>query len=493
MDKLKTVSGECLKLSKVHGIVHIAINKHLPVRILWSICVLVSAGACSYLMIQNILSYLDYEVITKLSVMKDSSSTFPTISICNSVAFVTRNSSNFIKNIMNQPFFDQYENISINDQPIEPFKLLYQYFSAINAKNLPIEVEKSFGLKMDQMFLSCLYRGVKCLPSDFEWYYDLLYGNCYRFNTGLNKTLKIATTVGKWNGLRLELFLGSTNDVEISQQSTGVHIFIHNDSVRPSSYEGFDAQTAKETNIAVTRTIVNRLSNPYSDCVNKFSSYVYSTLVELFGRYRYSDCLKYCFQKRLIEKCECQDPSCPILNSTIRICSKVSDLFVCSYPIYNSFYNEDLTQTCPYCKYECEKMMYEYSSSHNAYPTQKYANFLLKLNQIKANNITTYEKLKRNVLALNIFYDDLQYKVIKEMPIIDLLTLISNIGGILGLFLGMSFINIMEIVEFLCEVLFIFSHKLKNTCVVYKVKQENQLDTKHGKHVLDAAPFKSIN
>ena len=38
-------------------------------------------------------------------------------------------------------------------------------------------------------------------------------------------------------------------------------------------------------------------------------------------------------------------------------------------------------------------------------------------------------------------------------------TLISNIGGILGLFLGISFLTAVEIVEFFLEIVFIIFRK----------------------------------
>ena len=78
------------------------------------------------------------------------------------------------------------------------------------------------------MLISCLYASTACNASDFEWYYDTLYGNCYMFNKGSNSSIKMSTNTGKWNGLRLELYVGSINELEVNQQSSGAHIFIQN-------------------------------------------------------------------------------------------------------------------------------------------------------------------------------------------------------------------------------------------------------------------------
>ena len=54
---------------------------------------------------------------------------------------------------------------------------------------------------------------------------------------------------------------------------------------------------------------------------------------------------------------------------------------------------------------------------------------------------------KKNHLALNIFYDSYSYTTIQEVAKMDILDLISNIGGTLGLFIGMSFLSFAEVFE----------------------------------------------
>ena len=55
------------------------------------------------------------------------------------------------------------------------------------------------------------------------------------------------------------------------------------------------------------------------------------------------------------------------------------------------------------------------------------------------------EYLEKNMLALEIYWKNLEYTLIEESPTTTDLDLISNIGGLLGLFLGniKSFSNMM--------------------------------------------------
>lgn len=67
----------------------------------------------------------------------------------------------------------------------------------------------------------------------------------------------------------------------------------------------------------------------------------------------------------------------------------------------------------------------------------------------------TYEDIKKSILALNIYYDELKYTLVEEIKKIETFDLISNLGGIMGLFLGVSFVTFFEIFEIFFETIFI--------------------------------------
>ena len=66
----------------------------------------------------------------------------------------------------------------------------------------------------------------------------------------------------------------------------------------------------------------------------------------------------------------------------------------------------------------------------------------------------TYDQLKDRTVALNIYYSNLNYVLISESPKTSMNDLMSNVGGTLGLYIGISFLSLIEIVEILCEILF---------------------------------------
>ena len=63
------------------------------------------------------------------------------------------------------------------------------------------------------------------------------------------------------------------------------------------------------------------------------------------------------------------------------------------------------------------------------------------------------------MVSINIFYDDLSYTAITEDAKMSQVDLVSNLGGLLGLFIGISFLSFGEIFEALFEIIFIMFGK----------------------------------
>jgi hypothetical protein len=109
------------------------------------------------------------------------------------------------------------------------------------------------------------------------------------------------------------------------------------------------------------------------------------------------------------------------------------------------------------CPEECNSEIYELTLSSAQFPTITYGQRLIEESSFlrglvdslaKSNSdLERHEIVKRNVLALNVFYDKLAYTFIEESPKTEIADLISNIGGLAGLFLGVSFLSLLEVFE----------------------------------------------
>lgn len=79
---------------------------------------------------------------------------------------------------------------------------------------------------------------------------------------------------------------------------------------------------------------------------------------------------------------------------------------------------------------------------------------------------SSIEEARRSFLWINFYYKDLNYKVVSESPLWSVNSLLSNLGGNLGLFVGISLLSLVEIVEITIQcIMEITSHLNKMTKV----------------------------
>ena len=135
--------------------------------------------------------------------------------------------------------------------------------------------------------------------------------------------------------------------------------------------------------------------------------------------------------------------------------------------------NDYVAKNCvQYCPLECYSITYQVTSTFSNYPNYKYA-----LNSLISNPILTsklmmdtsnetmskYDLVKQSVLSLNVYYDQLGFIEITREVKLEIVDLVSAIGGLLGLFLGMSFLSFAELIEIILETLAITLEKYKTS------------------------------
>ncbi len=69
------------------------------------------------------------------------------------------------------------------------------------------------------------------------------------------------------------------------------------------------------------------------------------------------------------------------------------------------------------------------------------------------------EAARRNFVSVDLFYDSLAYTLSTETPSMDVVALLANIGGTMGLFLGVSLLHVCELAEAFIELGFLAYEK----------------------------------
>ena len=432
--KYGQILNEFCQQTTSHGIPNIVRATYRPLKIMWIIFFLLATSVSIYLAISSIGNYLDYEVVTKISVVTQQPAEFPTITICNRNAifsFIDKNTSDaIIENITNLPF--------INKQIY--FQQLAFNFSQVN--------NKSIGVPLRDFIIDCYFNQMVCdYENDFLETYYFFYGQCYIFNLGKNSTghnvgIKKVYDEGAYNGLRLKVFTGDP-ELSFSSESVGLHVMIHNSTIRPSNFEGFEVPTGLETNVAVNRLFNFKKENPYSECVTDIQNYIPDFMSPYFKAnymYRRNDCLHLCLQSLLIKEFGCYQPIFDKLNSS-NPCISADQTIKGKEFFYKEYIERYQDSYCkPKCPLGCDSVNYNSFISHGSFPTPFYMNS-------RVLNYSDAETFKKSIVSLNIYYDSFSYTIIKELAKMDIYDLISGIGGTLGLFIGISILSVVEIFE----------------------------------------------
>jgi hypothetical protein len=177
----------CVQETTTHGLDRIVKRENLCVKIFWLICFLASTAVCVYMIYIGVFAYLQFDTVTKAQQIYAISTDFPAVSICSLNAFMTPNATQFVKKILeiNQVIDPNDPDKTFNSlfaDSLLTFKYLIGTYSY--NPNISDDVRRSFGYDINDMLLSCLYNLRPCSTNDFVWYYDVLYGNCFRFNGG---------------------------------------------------------------------------------------------------------------------------------------------------------------------------------------------------------------------------------------------------------------------------------------------------------------------
>jgi hypothetical protein len=159
------LTKETLEYASICGSVNIIKSRFNIVKIAWAMCVLGSFALCAYSIVSLIGSFLNYDTTTNIEIENLNKIPFPIISICNINPFSTSYATQYFENIFNSTELN-FNNIYV-------------------AKQIPLILNQSqrlmFGASLNEIILSCSFKGIQCnLTEDFSYYWDLNYGNCFR-------------------------------------------------------------------------------------------------------------------------------------------------------------------------------------------------------------------------------------------------------------------------------------------------------------------------
>ena len=239
-----------------------------------------------------------------------------------------------------------------------------------------------------------------------------------------------------------------------------------------SNVEGYDAAPGHETNFLINRLVRDQLPFPYSECLvdNRdpipYDSKIYTAMIKSNYSYTQSACFDQCYVFMTVEQCGCYDTVVvPVLKA--EPCLTTTQI-ACTDVVWYQYTSTDIKARCtPLCPLECNSITYTMTESQSDYPSESYSNVILADDVYMSKFLSAYQVsqenpnvtradinygiLVDNIARVTVYYDTSVYEYASEFPSMDGTALLGNLGGNLGLFLGMSVLSIIEILEVFIE------------------------------------------
>ena len=220
------------------------------------------------------------------------------------------------------------------------------------------------------------------------------------------------------------------------------------------------------TIMSVHRSFKYSLPKPYSNCLienqarTEFQSDLFDLILNSSYRYTQSICYLQCQQRAIYVTCNCTNPSYVSLFSNVSQCLTQKQI-ECMLSLYSSakglfksdFFEENCRANCPlecyWEKFDASLSVYEVMPKYFL----DYLNSNSKLSQDFVQTRLGPETIKSSYVYLSVFYKSLTYEISTESPQLTLIILFANIGGYLGLFLGVSVFSLFEPFIVLIEII----------------------------------------
>eukprot|EP00058_Branchiostoma_floridae_P006647 XP_002592135.1 hypothetical protein BRAFLDRAFT_85006 [Branchiostoma floridae] len=298
-------------------------------------------------------------------------------------------------------------------------------------------------------FINMSDKEIQCTAKNFSHTFTHL-GNCYTFNamTLAGKVLS-SSKPGEGNGLKVTVNIENdeymaTNDVAGDAMDAGIKVMVHPQHEPPFVKElGFAVSPGFHTFVAIRKEVITTLPAPYGNCQQKGNQ-------EHYSEYSLSACRIECETQHVIQECGCRLVEMP--GTRWPVCTP--ERYQCAYEKLVRVTEGDLCA----CRSPCHNVKYNVKLSTLKLRPRSVAKVLSNNSFINMSD----KEIHDNIAVLNVYYEALNYESIVQIPAIETEGLLGDLGGQMGLFLGASFLTLVEVFEYLMDEL--YGRVLKRCC-----------------------------
>ncbi|XP_033096439.1 acid-sensing ion channel 1A-like [Anneissia japonica] len=485
----KSLMCNIFERTTAHGIPNIYRSETKLGKLIWTSLFLTAVSLLLYQSKELVAKYLTYPVDVQLDVKYKIELEFPAVTICNINPIRESllredpdlKDTNLIEDSDQCDVFDG--DVDFNQDEKEEYQGWEYFLSQTDPygtetvarqqietlsnllSNKSNEEKKNLGHQIEDLLVGCSWSSLSCSPENFtNHFFNAFHGNCYTFNSNPNSSEpKKSKYSGPSAGLSIMLFIEQNEYLYDVSASAGVRVVIHDQGKMPfPEEEGYYVSPGHHTSIALRRVEINRLSTYDKPCMSEEEMANYWDFYTFYGvEYNQQTCVKTCYQRQIMEHCGCYDIYYPTNETsldpkerTVKPCDLTNEEDDdCVEGFQETFRISGYTYCS--CQQPCNTVSYTSDISTSYWPSDNYkenlkenlVNFSKPLRETVEADCNDKNAIRLNLLNLDIYYQDLNYEVINQSFTYTFIDLVGALGGLVGLWLGLSILTIFEVFE----------------------------------------------
>ena len=478
---VKSVLVDFCDHTTVHGLHFLTRIGHRWIQLFWSVVVLSGFIGLGVHLYNIIGAYLEYKT-TEYSYERDDGYDFPDITMCNLNGISPTNLRSVASKYEQVQY---YLNMSTSGNE-ENAPLHTDLFWSLGDNSVEV------GQTLSDFIIRCKFEDQFCNMSRFIIYTFSSFFNCYTFTmagTGIQ-----TITQGIAAGLTMTFFLEPLDfsiikpydDNAFAGGLYGIRVLLTPPNSLPGAgVMGYDILAGQATNIAFDIIERKRLPEPYSTCRG-----VDSMALEGHLTYSFTECKNICIHQIIMDECGCFPTKYRVRRNYTAIgmpnCghdihkTRNKDMLTCQeYYLKNIETRLNYAVDCN-CHPPCEDTKYSITISQSGFPSENsiisfwkriledpkkkdlkaYKNYQ-KLKEVNTSTDDLIKWTHKHFLRLTVYANSKTVTVKEQIPMYTFIDLMSQIGGCLGLWVGISIITIVEFFDLGMNLFQIFCRKAK--------------------------------
>ncbi len=480
----------CLHTS-LKGIPRILKSSSIGLRIMWFVAVvgfLMISGYEAYKLLSEYVHYPKMTTVTEKIInltAEDDLVKLPDILICN-LNIMSSDRDEKVPSL--KEFYERLIDITTCNQCTEDdqdrllrlrTKLMtpigyYQYIGKENIQKIG-HTKESFIISCQVLVLDGLaYGRVPCQDMvNITMVVSENYYNCFNLHLQQQKLVLGISLIIYLDNFDLEVYDYFDIMTDLGQ-SLGAFFLLYEEGTIPMFMRGMSMAPGTHTDIKFEIERRDRLPYPYGIC-NDQQRYAESGSSPYVFKETYASCNSYCLQKKIKETCGCLDSMSLGLmhyhsSRALPFCTSIAlsqDEILTKSKCVEAIRNPTLMECMNNCSLECSKVLYHTKVSQATWPhrplqntfynhfikgrpyEKRFAKVEWNVSNSPMSNEEMYQisNIQDNFLKLTIYLSDNKYINLKDSPKMNRSNLISQLGGALNIWSGLTMMVFIELIE----------------------------------------------